>query len=256
MARRKQPTKHHVVELPDPAVSEPTRTCLHCAYGFFDDSRFLINLMACWPTLMTCFNHVDHPGELWQVGPDRTCRNFRFQRRPVVRKEPPKPRDDNTRYIALTKGKFGIVAAADYERLNRYKWTASKVGVTWYARRQSRGKTIFMQREIMQAPEGMVVDHIDGNGLNNHPGNLRLCTHRQNAYNSRTYRGASKYKGVTYDPYTGKWRASINHRGKHYHLGLFDTEIEAARAYDAKARALFGEYAYLNFPDETQASRP
>jgi len=238
------------------AVPEPTRTCLHCAYGFFDDGRFLINLMACWPTLMTCFNHVDHSGKLWQVGPDRTCRNFRFKRRPVVRKEPPAPPDDDTRYIALTKGKFAIVAAADFERLNKYKWTASKGAGTWYARRQSRGKTIFMHREIMQAPDGLVVDHIDGNGLNNHPRNLRLCTHRQNAYNSRTARGTSRYKGVCYDPDTGKWRASINHRGKHYHLGLFDTEIEAAHAYDAKARALFGEYAYLNFPAATLAFRP
>ncbi len=231
------------------AVPEPTRTCLHCAYGFFDDSRFLANTMACWPTLMTCFNHVDHPGRLWQVGPDRTCRNFRCKRQPVVRREPPEPPgDDDIRYIALTKGKFAIVAAADYERLNQHKWTASKVGGTWYARRQSKGKTIFMHREIMHAPKGMVVDHIDGNGLNNHPTNLRLCTRRQNAYNSRTNHGTSRYKGVSYDAATGKWRAAINHRGKHYHLGLFDTERQAAQAYDRQARTLFGEYAYLNFP--------
>ena len=253
MAKRKQSPKPSNVESESLAVPEPTRTCLHCAYSFFDDGRFLINTMACWPTLLTCFNHIDHPGEIWQVGPDRTCRNFRCKRQPVVRNEPPAPPDDDTRYIALTKGKFALVAAADYERLNKYKWTASQVGVTWYARRQSRGKTIFMHREIMHAPDGMVVDHIDGNGLNDHPRNLRLCTHRQNAYNSRSASGTSKYKGVTYDKTTGKWRASINHNGKHYHLGLFDTEIEAAQAYDEKAGELFGQYAYLNFPEEDQA---
>jgi len=121
------------------------------------------------------------------------------------------------------------------------------------SRRQSKGKTIFMHRQIMHAPQGMVVDHIDGSGLNNHPRNLRLCTRRQNAYNSRSASGSSQYKGVTYDKATGKWRASINHQGKHHHLGLFDTERQAARAYDAKARELFGPYAYLNFPEETQA---
>lgn len=234
-------------------VPEPTRTCLYCAYSHWDASRFLANTMAGWPTLLTCFNHVDHPGEIWQVGPDRTCRHFRFKRQPVVRLEPPESTDDCLRYIALTKGKFALVAATDYEHLNRYKWTASKVGGTWYARRQSKGKTIFMHREIMHAPDGMMVDHIDGNGLNNHPRNLRLCTARQNAYNSRSCHGTSQYKGVSYDVAAGKWRASINHRGQHYHLGLFDTEIEAARAYDQKAHELFGQYAYLNFPDETQA---
>ena len=169
-----------------PAVPEPTRTCLFCAYSFWDAGRFMANTMAGWPTLLSCFNHVDHPGEPWEVGPDGTCRHFRFKRQPVVRAEPPAPTNDDIRYIALTKGKFAIVAASDYERLNKYKWTASKVGGTWYARRQSRGKTIFMHREILHAPAGLLVDHIDGNGLNNHPRNLRLCTHRQNAYNSRT----------------------------------------------------------------------
>ena len=253
MARRKQSTEPGPAEIPNPPAPEPTRTCLYCAYSFFDDSRFLANTMACWPTLLTCFNHVDHPGEIWQVGPDQTCRHFRFKRQPVVRLEPPEPPDDDIRYIALTKGKFAIVAAADYERLNRYKWTLSEANGTCYARRQTRGRTILMHREVMHAPDGMMVDHIDRNGLNNHPRNLRLCTARQNAYNSISAHGTSQYKGVSWDIAAGKWRATINCQGQHYHLGLFDTEIEAARAYDQKARELFGQYAYLNFPEETEA---
>jgi len=231
-------------------LDKPTRTCLYCAYGFWDASRFLANTMAGWPTLLTCFNHVDHPGEIWQVGPGRTCRNFRLKRQPVVRLEPPEPPDDDIRYIALTKGKFAIVAAADYERLNRYKWTLSEGNGTCYARRQTRGRTILMHREVMHAPDGMMVDHIDRNGLNNHPRNLRLCTARQNAYNSSSC-GTSQYKGVSWDIAAGKWRATIKCQGQYYYLGLFDTEIAAAHAYDQKARELFGEYAYLNFPEET-----
>ena len=129
-------------------------------------------------------------------------------------------------------------------------WTASHAGDTWYARRQSKGVTIFMHREIMKPPPRMVVDHIDHNGLHNRLTNMRLCTRRQNNYNSRTASGSSQYKGVSYDRAAHKWRATINHRGQHHHLGLFETEIQAAHAYDQKARELFGPYAYLNFPEE------
>ena len=235
------------------AAPEPTRTCCYCAYAFWDSTRFLANSMAGWPTLLTCFNHVDHPGQPWQVGPDRTCRNFRFKRRPVVRLEPPEPTDDRLRYIALTQGKFAIVDAANYEWLNQYKWTAMKAGTMWYARRHSKGKSYLMHREIMQPPPGMVVDHSDHNGLNNLESNLRVCTPTQNQRNCRPIGGSSSYKGVSYDKEHRKWEAGITVKGKRIHIGLFDTEIEAARAYDRKARELFGEYAYLNFPDETQA---
>jgi len=232
------------------AFPEPSRTCLYCAYSFWDSGRFMANTMAGWPTLLTCFNHVDHPGEPWEVGPDLTCRNFRFKRQPVVRAEPPEPADDEIRYIALTKGKFAIVAASDYEKLNQYKWTAMKAGTSWYARRHSKGKCFLMHREIMQPPEGMVVDHIDGNGLNNHPRNLRVCTPAENQRNRRPVGGSSQYKGVSYDKEHGKWEAGIHINGKRIHIGLFDSEIEAARAYDRKAQELFGQYAYLNFPDD------
>jgi AP2 domain len=60
----------------------------------------------------------------------------------------------------------------------------------------------------------------------------------------------SKYKGVRYDKRRKKWIAEIYHKGKRYYLGSFDNEIEAARAYDARARILFGPYARLNFPED------
>ena len=234
-----------------PPTPRRTRTCHHCAYSFLDKSRVLSDLAAGWPTPLTCFNTPHHPGQIWPVLPTGTCRNFRFQRQPPVRLEPPEPPHDDIRYIALTQGKFAIVDAANYEWLNQYKWTASRVGATWYARRQSKGVTIFMHREIMQPPRHIVVDHIDHNGLHNRLTNMRLCTRRQNNYNSRTASGSSSYKGVSYDIAARKWRATINHQGRHYHLGLFESEIQAARAYDKKAKELFGPYAYLNFPNDT-----
>ena len=106
-----------------------------------------------------------------------------------------------------------------------------------------------MHREIMHAPKGMVVDHIDGNSLNNRRSNLRLCTVSQNHQNRRRTYGSSKYKGAWWDKRRNKWVAAITFKGKYIYLGFFDNEIDAGKAYDRKAAELFGEFAYLNFPD-------
>jgi hypothetical protein len=105
----------------------------------------------------------------------------------------------------------------------------------------------------MNPPEGMVVDHINGNGLNNRRSNMRNCTRAQNSANRRPKRGAaSPYKGVFPRP-DGKFEASICHDGRKQYLGRFENEIEAARAYDKKAKELHGEFAYLNFPDNEES---
>jgi hypothetical protein len=104
-----------------------------------------------------------------------------------------------------------------------------------------------MHREIMGAAEGQVVDHINHDGLDNRRCNLRVCSHAENVRNQRGQRGRSSgYKGVSRDRRLGKWRAQIWHNGKHTYLGLFESEAAAARAYNAKARDLFGAFAYLN----------
>ena len=109
-----------------------------------------------------------------------------------------------------------------------------------------------MHRQIMIAPEGFVVDHIDGNSLNNRKTNLRICTQAQNIHNSRPRRNrSSKYKGVFWDKVNKKWSTNIRKGDKRIYLGGFDDEIEAAIAYDRKAAELFGEFAYLNFPGNT-----
>lgn len=105
-----------------------------------------------------------------------------------------------------------------------------------------------MHREIMNAPKGMVVDHIDGNGLNNRKSNLRICTQAQNNLNSRPKRNcSSRYKGVSFYKRDKIWQVQIFHNSRTIFLGRFDDEIEAALAYDRKAAELFGEFAYLNF---------
>ncbi len=106
-----------------------------------------------------------------------------------------------------------------------------------------------MHRLIMNAPAGLVVDHIDGNSLNNRKTNLRICTQAQNIHNSRPRRNrSSKYKGVFWNKVNKKWSVSIRKGDKRIYLGGFDDEIEAALAYDRKAEELFGEFAYLNMP--------
>ncbi|MBN1362949.1 MAG: HNH endonuclease [Sedimentisphaerales bacterium] len=111
----------------------------------------------------------------------------------------------------------------------------------------------------MKAPKGMVVDHIDGNGLNNRRSNLRLCTPQQNQWNrcvSRARLQQGLFKGVHHRTDSGKPCARITYRGKTLHLGVFDTAIEAAKAYDRKAIELHGEFAYLNFPEDYDRQAP
>ena len=222
------------------------RVCRKCIYAVAQPSQAMMNMIACWAPMLTCVNSATAPGQLRQVLSNSTCRNFRARREPAYWTEPPTPEDDAVRYIALTKGYFATVDAADYEALSRYKWTALVAGSKVYAIRAAKGKTILMHREIMDAPDDKVVDHIDGNGSNNRRTNLRLCTRAQNLYNSKPRAARSRYKGVRYDKRKQKWTAEITY------LGSFDDEIEAAKAYDRKAREFFGEFARLNFPEEIE----
>ena len=154
------------------------------------------------------------------------------------------------RVIALTQGKFAIVDSEDYGRVNKYKWSAFRKSYTYYAFRRKNGKVICMHREIMGAEGGLVVDHIDHNGLNNRRGNLRVCSMRENSRNRRPgKKKASIYKGVIRSKRDNMWTARIKYDGKRIYLGTFEREIDAAKAYDLKAAECFGEFAYLNFPE-------
>jgi hypothetical protein len=155
------------------------------------------------------------------------------------------------RRIKLTKDKYAIVDAEDYEKLAQDDWhlyvSKSK---NYYAFRYEDGKFIKMHRVIMNAPAGVFIDHRYGNGLDNRKINLRIATIAQNQYNRRktSRKTTSKYKGVFFKKDMNKYCATICLKGKRTHLGYFDNEIDAAKAYDEAAKKLFGEFAALNFP--------
>lgn len=116
--------------------------------------------------------------------------------------------------------------------------------------RKSLRKTIIFHRLIMDAPKGMVVDHINGNTRDNRRCNLRVCTQSQNTQNGRKHEdNTSGYKGVFFWKTRGCWKAVIMAAGKVDSKGQYKTAEEAARAYDEKAKRLHGPFAKLNFPE-------
>lgn len=148
--------------------------------------------------------------------------------------------------IPLTQGLFSLVDDKDYEGLIKHKWRAAQDGNSYYAK---RGDNIRMHRQIMNAQPGQQIDHKDGYGLNNRRENLRFSTHQENMFNKRSKKNCtSQYKGVSYCRQTSKWKAGIQHNRERIHLGRFNNEILAAKAYDIKANELFKQFAKLNFP--------
>jgi len=155
--------------------------------------------------------------------------------------------------IELSQGMVALVNDADYAELAQHRWCANRIGGNFYAvrngpRTDGHRARIYLHRIILGAPPDMGVDHINGDGLDNRRNNLRLATKSQNGAN-RTHkqRGTtSRFLGVRWHKRSGKWHAEIQVNGKQKTLACFDSEIDAALAYNEAALELHGEFASIN----------
>ena len=158
-----------------------------------------------------------------------------------------------TKLVYLAGGFAAIVDDADYDSVSRFSWsllTPRTHGKYYRCYAQSRTRRSdgshtlqTMHRLIMNAPAGTDVDHINGDGLDNRRANLRLATRSQNMCNrGPNANNKSGYKGVSWMPKLGKWRATIVVNGKQTHLGLFSTPEDAHATYCDAAKRLHGSF--------------
>jgi hypothetical protein len=157
--------------------------------------------------------------------------------------------------IKLTQNKYALVDNSDFGKVSEFKWRFGKNG---YALRHEyyggekgkihatrKVKTIYLHNFVFGENEN-VIDHINQNKLDCRKDNLRSCSHSQNQANQGLQKNnTSGYKGVIKTPFN-TWAARIKYKQKKIHLGTFKCKEEAARAYNSKAKELFGEFAYLN----------
>lgn len=159
--------------------------------------------------------------------------------------------------VELSNGYTAIVDDEDFERVSRYKWSYKPVSGKGYAARKAYygggrknpiRETIQLHRFIMGANDRkVVVDHINGDGLDNRRSNLRLCTQAENMRNSAIYScNKTGYKGVHFNKRDGKYQANIRVNKKLLFLGYFDDALQAAKAYNNAAAQYFGEFARPN----------
>ncbi|HEY5138565.1 MAG TPA: HNH endonuclease [Methylococcales bacterium] len=154
--------------------------------------------------------------------------------------------------IELTRGLFAIVDDEDFVWLNSFRWYAHRLSGYDYAERGGMYNGVNtkypMHRFILNAQKGQIVDHKNGNTLDNRRCNLRFATYQQNNQNAKKRKNCTSiYKGVSWNKACKRWDSFIKHNGKSINLGQFDNEILAAKVYDKRATELRGEFARLNF---------
>lgn len=150
-------------------------------------------------------------------------------------------------------GGVALVDDADFHRAVQLRWRLNHHGyvVVWTKGSATARRLLTLGRFILDAPVGVIVDHRNGDPLDNRRANLRAASPFQNSCNRRKRSGASssRFKGVTWNKRAGKWQASLKCNGVSHYLGVFQQETDAARAYDTWAKTQHGEFAVLNFPE-------
>jgi len=157
--------------------------------------------------------------------------------------------------IPLSRGGFALIDDADEEAVRQYSawWVIESPSMhlpSYYARGSRAGdRSKPLMHKLLT--DWALVDHINGNGLDNRRENLREATRNQNMWNRRKGGATtSRFKGVSRYPQDhSRWIASIAVERRKHHLGIFANEVNAAIAYDTAARFHFGEFAALNFPE-------
>jgi hypothetical protein len=160
--------------------------------------------------------------------------------------------DDFAEIILYNKDNIEVAQALidvdDVDKVKDFKW-----GINGWNYVVNMNNNLKLHNLIMNNyDDNMIIDHIDHNPLNNMKYNLRHATSQENSFNvsKRNNPTSSKYKGVTYRKDNDTWRARITINAELINLGQFESEEEAAKTYDKKAKELFGEFACLNFPEE------
>ena len=154
--------------------------------------------------------------------------------------------------ILLTQGKFAIVDDADFSELSKHKWCVNNNGYAirtlWFgAEHRPKQRHLLMHRIIAGAKGGQLVDHENGDKLDNRRRNLRISNKSLNGCNRGIPRhNTTGYKGVVKHSQSNGWVAQITVGGKNLYIGHFPHPQLAALAYNNAAKAAFGEFAQLN----------
>lgn len=148
-------------------------------------------------------------------------------------------------HVALTHGLYAVVDSEDFDRVMQHTWHVVKKRDGILKVRRSSDK-MPLHCFILGLPRGTEADHKNHKTLDNRKRNLRVCTRAQNNYNRRSFKGKSRFKGVSFSNNKKKWESRIGFNNMMLWLGYFDEEEDAAIVYNVAAQLFFGEYAYLN----------
>ena len=148
--------------------------------------------------------------------------------------------DNDTVKLITVKGEEILIDRIDYDKIKEYYWSINSQG---YAISVINGKHKRIHLMILDKPNGFVVDHINGNNLDNRRSNLRICTYKENARNVRVSKNSKTgYLGISLTKF-GRYRARITVDGKEVRLGNYENLEDAIKARKEAEIKYFGEYS-------------